>query len=78
MIEYSFEIIWGLLLWVSITGFMLLGYFKDIPLIMIVAFITGLGNIVLCLGIENFAPFTMIFALGNSVLFFIGMVRWKH
>lgn len=76
--EYSFDMIWGLILWLVISAFMLLGLLLNIPLIQIVAFMGTIGSIVASLRIPNFEAFLMIFALGNSVLFFIGMIRYRR
>lgn len=75
--EYSFSLIWGLLLWGIITFFMIFGYLKDIPLVMIITWVVLFGNIIVSLRIPEFEPFIVLFALCNSIIFFVGMVRWR-
>ena len=76
--EYSFDMIWELIIWIIITLFMLLGWYMEIPLIQLVAFAVGVGNIINTLRIDNFTALSLIFILGNSILFLMGMIKYSQ
>lgn len=75
--EYNFDFVWGLLLWSIITIFMVFGYLREIPLMQMVVWAISFGNIVATIRIENFGAFVALFAICNTIIFFIGMARWR-
>jgi hypothetical protein len=75
--EYNFDFIWGLLLWTVISLFMLFAFIREIPLMQMVVWVISFGNIIATIRIDNFEAFVALFAICNTIMFFIGMARWR-
>lgn len=74
--EYSFTFVVIMLLWVILSILNFLGYFKDIPLLQILAYSIMMLDIVPALDVTAFRPFLLLLVLLNGIMFILGMVKY--
>jgi len=74
-VEYSFDMIYGIIFFGILTIFNFLGYVKRIPLIQVVSILVMVFSMLALIRIDHFEAFILLFTLVNLVLFIVGMVR---
>jgi hypothetical protein len=74
--EYSFTFVVILLLWIILSILNFLGYFKDIPLLQILAYSIMMLDIVPALDVTAFRPFLLLLVLLNGIMFVLGMAKY--
>jgi hypothetical protein len=76
VIAWNDSIAAGVVLGLLITTISFLGYWKQIPILQLIAVAVLIFSLVIFLRIGHFAPFLLLFILVNMVLFVLGMIRY--